>query len=110
MRENCLICQKPLTNASRGRKRAYCCLACRRKRERILARLRRNVGRLEARKERYSEPGNSYGATQLPYLLPRLEQATGQLNAELLRTGDAFFPTLKSGNRTFPHAQIIFPF
>ena len=53
MREQCLVCGDPLINTTRGRKRVYCSMTCRRKRERVLARLRRNLGRLEARKERY---------------------------------------------------------
>ncbi len=80
MREQCLVCGDPLINAARGRKRVYCNLTCRRKCERLLARLRRNLTRLEARKERCSEPGNTFSKSQIPYLLPRIEQAQGELD------------------------------
>lgn len=79
MREHCRVCDHPLINVARGRRRIYCSVPCRRKRERLLARLRRALARLEAQKERYSEPGHSYGKIQLPYLLPRIEQAQGEL-------------------------------
>lgn len=83
MRENCLVCGARLTNAARGRRRTYCGLLCRRKRERLLARLRRTLARLEAKRERYSRPGNAYGMSQVPYLVPRLEQARGELRAAM---------------------------
>ena len=83
MREQCLVCGDPLINATRGRKRVYCSVTCRRKRERVLARLRRNLGRLEARKERYTAPGNRYGQSQLCYLEPQIKQASEELGAEL---------------------------
>lgn len=79
MRDNCLMCQKPLEQPSRGRKRVYCGSACRRKRERILARLRGILGRLLERFERYSMPGNAWGAYQMPYLLPKLKTARAAL-------------------------------
>ena len=80
MREQCLVCGDRLKNAARGRKRVYCSVPCRRKRERLLARLRRTLRRLEARRERYDMPGNGYGLSQLPYLLQRIGQASGELD------------------------------
>ena len=85
MREQCLVCGNRLKNAARGRRRVYCSLSCRRKRERLLARLRRTQRRLEARRERYDIPGNGYGLSQFPYLLPRIEQARGELGAAMLK-------------------------
>ena len=89
MREQCLICGDPLINAARGRKRVYCSVTCRRRRERVLARLRRTLARLEARKERYATPGNSYGQSQLCYLEPQIKQASEELGAELSKAQQA---------------------
>ena len=75
MRDNCRICEKPLEQPARGRKRVYCGSLCRRKRERLLARLRRVLRRMEHRAERYAIPGNAWGAYQLPLLAPKLEAA-----------------------------------
>ena len=85
MPDNCLMCQKPLKQPTRGRKRVYCGSVCRRVRERILARLRRILWRLLERFERYSTPGNSWGAYQMPFLLPKLENARKALDIELAR-------------------------
>jgi hypothetical protein len=75
MRSNCRICGTPLEQPARGRKRVYCGSLCRRKRERLLARLRRVLRRMEQRAEHYAIPGNSWGAYQLPFLVPKLEAA-----------------------------------
>ncbi len=83
MRNNCRICAKPLEQPARGRKRVYCGWLCRRKRERLLARLRRVLKRMEHRAERYARPGNSWGAYQLPFLVPKLEAARLALAAEV---------------------------
>jgi hypothetical protein len=85
MRNNCRICEKPLEQPARGRKRDYCGLLCRRKRERLLARLRRVLMRMERRAERYSTPGNSWGAYQMPFLVPKLESARLAVADELKR-------------------------
>ena len=83
MRDNCRVCGKPLEQPARGRKRVYCGSLCRRKRERLVARLRRVLRRLEQRAERYARPGNAWGAYQLPLLVPRLEAARLELAVEL---------------------------
>ncbi len=85
MRNACLVCGKPLDNRTRGRKRVYCGSLCRRKRERLLARLRRVLMRMERRAERYSTPGNSWGAYQMPFLVPKLESARLAVADELKR-------------------------
>lgn len=83
MRDNCRICGTPLKQPARGRKRVYCGSLCRRKRERLLARLRRVLRRMEQRAEHYVIPGNSWGAYQLPFLVPKLEAARLALAAEV---------------------------
>ncbi len=82
MRDNCQICGKRLEQPARGRKRVYCGSLCRRKRERLLARLRGVLRRLEQRAEGYSRPGNAWGAYQLPLLVPKIEAARLALAAE----------------------------
>lgn len=83
MRSNCRICGKPLEQPARGRKRVYCGSLCRRKRERLLARLRRVLRRMEQRAERYARPGNAWGVYQLPFLAPKLEAARQALAVEV---------------------------
>lgn len=83
MRSNCRICGTPLEQPARGRKRVYCGSLCRRKRERLIARLRRVLRRMEQRAEHYAIPGNSWGAYQLPFLVPKLEAARLALVAEV---------------------------
>ena len=65
MRKRCLICGKRLKNAPIGRKRVYCSIPCRRQRERILARLRRIVGRLLNESKKPWNRGNGYLAAKI---------------------------------------------
>ena len=82
MLKRCRCCgDKLIQPTGPGRKRLYCSIPCRRKQERALARLRRVLKRLEARKERYATPGNSWGQHQLPYLQPKLKAAAHALRA-----------------------------
>ena len=89
MRDNCRICGKPLEQPARGRKRVYCGSLCRRKRERLLARLRRVLKRLEQRAERYAIPGNAWGVHQLPFLVPKLKAAQRALADEVAQRSGA---------------------
>ena len=78
MRNRCPICGKRLKNAPIGRKRVYCSIPCRRRRERLLARLRRIVGRLLNESKKPWSRGNRY-------LAAKIERTRKELAAELAR-------------------------
>ena len=84
MTENCRVCAKPIEQPARGRKRLYCGVACRRKQEAALDRVRSALAHVEATIARHEAHPSAWGARTLPLLEPKRDRLAREL-AELQR-------------------------
>ena len=82
--EFCKTCGAPLEQPETGRKRRYCGVACRRKQEAALDRIRAALERVEAQIARHRAHPSAWGARTLPLLEPKRDRLAREL-AELQR-------------------------
>jgi len=82
--EFCKTCGAPLEQPETGRKRVYCGVACRRKQEAALDRIRRALAHVEGMIARYKAHQSAWGARTLPLLEPKRDRLAREL-AELQR-------------------------
>ena len=82
--EFCKTCGAPLEQPETGRKRLYCGVACRRKQEAALDRIRSALAHVEAAIARHQAHPSAWGAHRLPHLLPKRDRLAREL-AELQR-------------------------
>lgn len=82
--ENCKTCGAPLEQPAGGRRRLYCGVACRRKQEAALDRIRRALAHVEGMIARYQAHPSAWGARTLPLLEPKRDRLAREL-AELQR-------------------------
>ncbi len=82
--EFCKTCGAPLEQPETGRKRRYCGVACRRKQEAALDRVRSALAHVEATIARYKAHPSAWGARTLPLLEPKRDRLAREL-AELQR-------------------------
>ena len=82
--EFCKTCGAPLEQPETGRKRRYCGVACRRKQEAALDRIRSAIAHVEAAIARHQAHPSAWGARTLPLLEPKRDRLAREL-AELQR-------------------------
>lgn len=77
--ENCRVCGAPLEQPETGRKRLYCGVACRRKQEAALDRIRSALAHVEATIARHNAHPSAWGARTLPLLEPKRDRLAREL-------------------------------
>ena len=77
--ENCRVCGAPLEQPETGRKRLYCGVACRRKQEAALDRIRSALAHVEGMIARYQAHPSAWGARTLPLLEPKRDRLAREL-------------------------------
>lgn len=77
--EFCKTCGAPLEQPARGRKRLYCGVACRRKQEAALDRIRSALAHVEATIARHNAHPSAWGARTLPLLEPKRDRLAREL-------------------------------
>lgn len=77
--EFCKTCGAPLEQPETGRKRRYCGVACRRKQEAALDRIRSALADVEAAIARYQAHPSAWGARTLPLLEPKRDRLAREL-------------------------------
>ena len=77
--EFCKTCGAPLEQPETGRRRVYCGVACRRKQEARLSRIRAALAHVEAAIARYQAHPSAWGARTLPLLEPKRDRLAREL-------------------------------
>ena len=77
--EFCKTCGAPLEQPETGRKRRYCGVACRRRQEAALDRIRSALAHVEATIARHQAHPSAWGAHRLPHLLPKRDRLAREL-------------------------------